>query len=464
MTLSLVRYLFIYFVFPFLYPCFSCKAASSIDFSETCILNRKEIINDTVEIQGKFVNHCTIPGKIVVTRFSVMGSRDENIPVNKDGEFSYYLAIDNPCQITLFSGAKYFDFLITPKEKKYSIEIACDEKKNETISIKNSYENNAFVPFYALCKSLRESLQKYSDRNIAEKDTFLIVRNLFLDYQDKVKAIALKSPNSFTGSLLCPSEILPKSSFVSIEALRKSFLKRELFSNPLYYTSFISSRVFVNYMYLLSEEDTSFIPFNEAMTITLRNPDAAKSFQQLLFDLFYLHHKEDLLVKYQQWADHHSTSMYNAAVRARLWNLESCIKGSGYIEIKLKDPNGIQRKLSEDVASGKLTVLIFYGPNCSHCQEQLPELVPLWNKFKDKGLRIYAVGYDSDVTDWNNFIKNKSTTEWTNVFESKEGSRPSIKYIVTYTPMFILIDSSGKIITRFASIEDVLKEIPKRLE
>jgi thiol-disulfide isomerase/thioredoxin len=137
------------------------------------------------------------------------------------------------------------------------------------------------------------------------------------------------------------------------------------------------------------------------------------------------------------------------------------VPGNSYIEIDLKDPSGAFKKLSETVQSAsKLTLLIFYSPTCEHCQAEIPQLKPIWEQYKSKGLKIYAVAFDATSTEWYNFISQKGSSEWTNVFEYPDGAQFSYQYVVNYTPTYIYIDSQGKIVKRFPTFEDVKKDIP----
>lgn len=418
---------------------------------------------DSLEVIGKFIRPCFIPKSLKIREFNVMGSVYTEIPVNVQGEFNYRFVLTEPKQMTIRIGSGTFDFLATTNEKIYNLEVYCDSGVKDTVIIKNSYENNAFEPLFYLSKGLKNNLEKFENSNLADKDTFKLVKKLLKDYQDKVADIAKISSKSFTSSVLCPSEILPARSLVSIDALKQNYLNRDVFSNPFYYNTSLLSRTMINYLSILDKTDTSFVGFRNILSLSMVNQDCAKRLQQVLYDLLYYRQREQLIIKYQEWANSHSAELYNLGVRAQLRNLESCIKGAPCPEIRLNDPEGNLRKLSETIVSSKLTLLIFYSPTCGHCRESLPKLLPIWDKYRSKGMKIYTVGYDGTIDQWKDFIKSVSITEWTNVFEYENGSHPTSKFVVSTTPTFILINQQGKIITRFAELNDVLKLIPENL-
>lgn len=417
-----------------------------------------------IEVRGKVISPCNLNKPIKIRDYNVMGSEFKDVNLNANGEFSYHFEINEPKQLSVKSGSLHIDFLATTKEKVYNIEIYCDKTHGDTMIIKNSNENNAFAKLYYANKTVQDKLQNLAKGNIGTAENFAQVKKIFANYQTKITALAAASPGSYTATVFIPSEKLPEQSFASIDALRKSYFKRDVLSNPVYYNTFLSSRIMLGYMSLRDKGDNANKWIGDAMAMASKNPESAKRLQQVFYDLCYYRKEEKMLVAYQQWASAHPNGMFNLVVKAQLKNLESIMTGSTFTEIELKDPKNISHKLSTDVSSSNLTLLIFYSPTCSHCQEQLPQLVPVWNKYKNKGLKIYAVGYDGTAAEWNSFIKSFSTPEWTNVWEPIEmPNRPTVKYVVNVTPALILIDKQGKIIERFDELEDVVKQISKRL-
>ena len=418
-----------------------------------------------IEVRGKVMSPCTINSGIKIRDYNVMGSEFKEVTLNAKHEFTYHFNITEPKQLSVKAGAMHIDFLATANEKVYNIEIYCGTTHGDTMIIKNSKENNAFAQLYYVNKSLQDKLRNLANGNISAPENFAQVKKLFHDYQTKITAIAAASPASYTATVFIPSEKLPEENFASIEALRKNYFKRAILSNPVYYNTFLSSRIVLGYMSIRDKTDKANKWIDDAMAMAAKNTETTKRLQQVFYDLFYARKEEALLAAYSQWASTNPQSMMNPVVKAQLQNLENIMTGSPFTDITLKDPKGISHQLSTDVASAKLTLLIFYSPTCSHCQEQLPKLVPVWNKYKNKGLKIYATGYDGTTAEWNAFIKKYITPEWTNVWEGIDmPNRPTIKYVVNVTPALILIDQQGKIIERFDEFDEVVKLISKRLD
>ena len=58
------------------------------------------------------------------------------------------------------------------------------------------------------------------------------------------------------------------------------------------------------------------------------------------------------------------------------------------------DAKGVQKKLSD--FRGNVVILSFWASWCAPCLIELPTFAELQNKFKDKGLRVFAVNVDED--------------------------------------------------------------------
>jgi len=418
--------------------------------------------DDSISIHGKFITPCTV-SSVKLRLYKITSTAIDEVPV-QHSEFNFKYQISHPNQISIKVENDYFDFMATPDEKSYEIEIACDEKKHFTFATKNSPENEAFEKFSSLSRSMRDTMERFSGKDLADKETFDSLRKIFINYQDKIAALKKNSPNSFTAKVLCFAELLPMEAFNSVETLHKYFFQREALSNASLYNCYLLTRLLINYFFLFGEKDSSFTSLENAMNIARKDPVSSKLLQEVFYDFLFYNHRDRMLTKYIEWAEKHPESMDNKFIKSQLSVLKNCIDGVKSPEIELADTNGVPRRLSETIDTGKLTLLIFYSPNCSHCKEILPKLVPLWNNYKTKGLKIYAVGYDATNEQWKDFIHTRSSTEWTNVFEYPTSIRPSSKFLISYTPTFFLIDHKGIIITRFGDPGFIEKEIPRLLD
>lgn len=130
-------------------------------------------------------------------------------------------------------------------------------------------------------------------------------------------------------------------------------------------------------------------------------------------------------------------------------------------EINLPSNKGGNIALSS--LKGKVVLIDFWASWCNPCRKENPNVVRMYNKYKDKGFTVYSVSLDKDKAKWDAAIQ-KDGLIWPNhVSDLKFWDSQAAKiYGVTSIPFTVLIDKDGKIIDknlRGADLENKLKEI-----
>jgi len=89
----------------------------------------------------------------------------------------------------------------------------------------------------------------------------------------------------------------------------------------------------------------------------------------------------------------------------------------------------------------KYTLVVFYSPNCGHCQHEIPKLDSLYKAvLKEKGVKVYTVATETDDSTINKFVKKNNMQEWTNTWDPDHTSDYHNKYDVYSTPTIYLLD------------------------
>jgi peroxiredoxin len=131
-------------------------------------------------------------------------------------------------------------------------------------------------------------------------------------------------------------------------------------------------------------------------------------------------------------------------------------------EIELPDPDGKNIKLSS--LKGKYVLIDFWASWCSPCRKESPNMVKLYNKFKDKGFEIYSVSLDKSKESWVTAIK-ADNLGWTHVSDLKYWSSEAAReYNVNSVPFTILIDKEGIIIAKGLRGEALEKKVSEYLK
>lgn len=115
-------------------------------------------------------------------------------------------------------------------------------------------------------------------------------------------------------------------------------------------------------------------------------------------------------------------------------------------EINLKSPEEKVVPLSS--LRGKYVLIDFWASWCGPCRRENPNVVRLYNQYKNKGFEIYGVSLDRDRAPWLQAIKADGLT-WTHVSDLKYfNSAAATDYFVQAIPYTVLLDKEGKIIAK----------------
>ena len=108
---------------------------------------------------------------------------------------------------------------------------------------------------------------------------------------------------------------------------------------------------------------------------------------------------------------------------------------------------------------GKVILLDFWTEWCGPCKIAAPTVISLYNKYKDKGLRVFGVNLDDikDIEKVRSYVKNEGVPYPILL----EGFPAASKYDVSGIPKFVLIDKDGKIAFEVVGAVDNLESILK---
>jgi peroxiredoxin len=158
----------------------------------------------------------------------------------------------------------------------------------------------------------------------------------------------------------------------------------------------------------------------------------------------------------QQWPNYSQAKAFIATVEA----LKATAIGQPAPEIALPDPTGKIVKLSS--MKGKYVLVDFWAKWCGPCRQENPNVVRVYNKYKDKGFTVFGVSLDRKKEDWLQAIEQDGLT-WTHVSDLKYWQSEAAKtYNITAIPFSLLLDPNGIIIDknlRGAALEKRLAEL-----
>lgn len=141
-------------------------------------------------------------------------------------------------------------------------------------------------------------------------------------------------------------------------------------------------------------------------------------------------------------------SKYTVLLNERLKPFKSTAIGQVAPDISLPTPDGGTKKLSS--LRGKYVLIDFWASWCGPCRKENPNVVKMYNAYKDKGagFEIFGVSLDQSRDKWLQAIEKDQLT-WPHVSDLQgwESSAAQL-YNVTAIPQTVLIDPEGKIIAK----------------
>ncbi|MGB5238101.1 MAG: TlpA disulfide reductase family protein [Flavobacteriaceae bacterium] len=96
---------------------------------------------------------------------------------------------------------------------------------------------------------------------------------------------------------------------------------------------------------------------------------------------------------------------------------------------------------------GKVTIVDFWAAWCKPCRAENPNVVQLYDKYKDKGLSILGVSLDRRAEDWIKAIEDDGL-EWHHVSNVRYFDEIAQLYNVSAIPATFILDGNGVIVAK----------------
>ena len=116
-----------------------------------------------------------------------------------------------------------------------------------------------------------------------------------------------------------------------------------------------------------------------------------------------------------------------------------------------------------DLPKNKPVVLIYFSPDCEHCQVLMDQLFPKINAFKNAELVMVTF---KPVEELAGFEKKYQTYKYPNIKVGTEGTTFFLRYYyrLTNTPFTIVYNKNGKVVCNYrmqTPVDDLISQIKK---
>ncbi|MCW3807254.1 TlpA family protein disulfide reductase [Plebeiibacterium marinum] len=427
--------------------------------------------SDTTLILGHYFNKKMLVNDTIIIDSAGKGTFKGNEPL-PGGIYLMYM----PDQ-------KYFDVLIDD-EQHFSIEV---EKSNpvETLEVKGNKQEKAFneyQKYLAKQQKKAQSLQSnIKDKAETHKDSVEIWKNQLSGLSSEMKSYwdnILKEYNGkFLASFIKGIKEVEVPDFKETPALpdsvvrwkRYEFYKEHYFDNidltddRMLRTPYFSNKLETFLTKTIFQIPDSIVKESEKLIEKAReNKDMEKYLIQFAFNtvneskvmgmdaaMVSLAEKY-YLSGYADWVDEE----FLTKLEERVTKLKPNLIGNKAPDLKLISPNNEHYRLNE--VYGKLTILVFWEPDCGHCKKEIPKLKEeIWDKYSDQGVKIFAVYTQHEKEKWTDFIEEHQLEEWINVWDPYNQSNFRNLYDIYSTPAIFVINEEKNIIAKRIGAEQL---------
>lgn len=413
--------------------------------------------------------------------------------VNGAFAFSGKDNLPNGIYLVVLPGRKYFECIV--KEQNFSLETDTSDYV-KYMKVKNSLENEAFYEYLRFIEAkgkVRDSLRKEYDKVKDDKTTSEPLRQKIIATDNDVKAyktkVAAAHPGTFLSMLfkatedpIVPENPNPKDSLYAYRYYKAhyfdniSFKEDDILRTPIFYEKV------KNYMENLTYHHPDSIKVS-ADILVAKAKGNKELFKYIVHWLTYYYETAKwmgsdaifvhMVKKYYtngqaSWLD----SARLAKIEDRARKLEPLLIGKKAPQLYLQDTSaalnsGNTNKLKMyalyDIKA-KYTVLIFWDPDCGHCQKEVPKLYSdVYTKYKNKGVEVCAINAThGKVESWKKFIKEHKLT-WLNLHDTGPYYDWDKTYDIYSFPVIYLLDENKIIKAKRVAVEQ-LGEIIDSLE
>jgi thiol-disulfide isomerase/thioredoxin len=420
---------------------------------------------DSVKITGQVSGE---NGEKVITEFTKvylnpMDPEADYFSATVDAQGTFTLMV--PIHVPTMYMFKYRDYkmevLLCPSEPEFKIAVTADNRSIKNMRVVDSREYEAYRNFKKAVRGFREKLPGFIAGGSEQLKRQIDTQNELLDY------LSHKYQGTYTAQILIPMAQMPdiNTSQPPQPQMRLHYFdKANVADTLLYRTVEFASQVSV---YMNAVADTTAagrLAFINMLTARAKsNLVAEKDLLLVLLGNFMEEKREDYLQSLVQWASTQNLlSGEQPVLSAKIQLVGKSLPGAKAPQIAGNDVNGHALALTDVLGKNKLTLAVFWSSDCPHCKMEMPHVVELYQKYRDKGLDIFAASTEPHEEKWKQYVANNKLT-WYNIKLSEE-SPAHADYFIQFTPTFVLIDSKGIILRRYIGMADLDGIIGKLLD
>jgi thiol-disulfide isomerase/thioredoxin len=364
-------------------------------------------------------------------------------------------------------------FSIKADSTNYNQAVITGSKENALFTDYNAFLGREVPKITELQSKLK--ITKLHRDSLPIEDSLKKLNQIITDYRQNVIANHPQSMLAWIFTVIKRPE--PPESMSREEAgyyMKDHYWDGVLFNDPrLLRTPFFDPKLQDYFKYFVSAEPDSIIPEVNYMLLSARtNPDM---FQYLLGNFTDKYINPEIMGQdkvflflfnnfYSKGDTAWLTKEHRKYIFDRAYSLIANQIGSAAPALDLVDSSGKTESLY--AVKSPFTVVVFWDPDCVHCQKELPVLDSIYRaKWKAEGVKIYAVNVAEDKMDhWKKYIADHHIGDWIQVYQLKSQREEEAAsqqanyrqlYDVSQTPTVYLLDKDKHIIAKKLTIDQL---------
>lgn len=133
--------------------------------------------------------------------------------------------------------------------------------------------------------------------------------------------------------------------------------------------------------------------------------------------------------------------------------------GDRFIDFVQKDKDGLEHRFSDIVKQNRYTIVDFWASWCGPCCREMPEVIAIYEKYKDKGVGAVGVSWDRDRKAWLAGIE-RLNIPWLQLCDLKgRENEATVAWGVRSIPSLWVIDSNGIIVEKLLRGPAAIKKL-----